>query len=105
MEKIQIGGKDRPVLFRLRAIRLYQELTGHNLLKENIGEVMQGLEVDKICALVYVALVCGWHEDNKEGKPDFELSDVEQWMDLNVDILATVVRAYADMMPKKKEVE
>ena len=101
---IDIGGKVRPILFRLQAIKIYQQLTGKNLLKEDLAKLLEDLEAEKISALVYAALVCGSHPT----KPDFTIDDVENWLGLDVAIFKEVIQAYMDFIPgsqKNKTIE
>lgn len=99
---ITIGGKQRPVLFKLKAIKVYQQLTGKNLLKEDLGKLLtEELDVEKITALVYSALVCGAFPN----QPDFTLDEVENWMGLDTDIFKEVVEAYLDFIPGAREVK
>lgn len=97
---ILIGGKQRPILFKLKAVKLYQQLTGKNLLKENLGTMLtQELEADKITALVYSALVCGCYP----AQPDFSLEDVENWLGLDMPIFQEIIQAYIDFIPGARE--
>lgn len=94
--KIEINGVTRPILFRLQAIKIYQQLTGKNLLKENISKMLtEDLEAEKICALVYASLVCGCYPK----EPDFTVSDIENWLGLDFKIFKEVIEAYLDFVP------
>ena len=94
--KIIINGVERPILFKLQAVKIYQQLTGKNLLKEDLGKLLtEELDPEKICALVYAALVCGCYPQ----KPEFTVADIENWLGLDTAIFKEVIEAYLDFIP------
>jgi hypothetical protein len=96
IRKITIGGKERPILFKLRAIKIYQQLTGKNLLKEDLSKLFtDNLDAGSICALVYSVLVCGCYPNKAEFTPE----DIENWLGLDTDIFKEVIQAYLDFIP------
>lgn len=105
--KIIINGVERPILFKLQAVKIYHQLTGKNLLKEDLGQLLtEELDPEKICALVYAALVCGCYPQ----KPEFTVADIENWLGLDTAIFKEVIEAYLDFIPgartiKAEEVE
>ena len=102
VRKIEINGKSRPILFRLQAIKIYQQLTGKNLLKEDLGKMLtEDLDAEKICALVYAAMVCGCYPQ----EPDFKLEDIENWLGLDTNIFQEVVQAYVDFIPGARKLQ
>lgn len=100
MRQITINGQEWPVAFRLKALRMYQEITGKNLLKEDLGKILsEELDPQKVTAVVYCAMVNGWHKQNGWKKePPFSMDEVEDWIELSPEIFKEVIAAYLDFV-------
>ncbi|MFZ2905325.1 MAG: hypothetical protein WAZ98_03880 [Cyclobacteriaceae bacterium] len=102
MRKITINGVERPILFKLQAIKIYQQLTGENLLKEDLTKIFnEDIDAGKICALVYAALVCGCYPE----EPKFTVTDIENWLGLDTELFSEVIQAYVDFIPGARTIK
>lgn len=100
MRFITIHGKKRPVAFKMAAIRIFYELTGSNLLKEDVTKIFtEDLNAKKISSLVYAAMYCGAYPNI-----DFCYEDVEAWLELDTNIYSEVLMAFIDFVPKDPNV-
>lgn len=79
MSKIKIEGKEYPIIFRMKAVAIYQDLTGESLLGnadefQKIFGVVEGnkvsIDAKKFLALVTAALMNGDSKLTKEQAED-----------------------------------
>lgn len=103
--KIKINDKERPVAFRMLALKTYTAITGSNLIEEGLYQVIKSMDPNKVCAVVYAAMVCGFYVENgfdDKKKPDFTLEQIEMWLGMDGEIFKEVINAYLDFVPKPK---
>ncbi len=99
--KIKIEGKEYVILFSLNAMILFEEITGINMLNENI---MQSLDTKGLRAFLYCSL--------SDNHPELSIEDVGKMIHLGnaAEISKTLIMAFSKAMPKsngqvkKKEV-
>lgn len=97
---IKLKGKDYPVKFSLRSIKLYEKLTGRNLLQENYMEITNmTLGVDCLVAFVF----CSLHVE-KDQKLDITVEDLELNMGFDYDLFNVVIQAYIDFVPGLRKI-
>jgi hypothetical protein len=94
---IKIGEKSRPVFFGFAALRKFEELSGVNM--SDIDSVLVNPSIDTIVKFVYAGLYGG---ARKKIQPfDFELSDIEDWLDdYGFDKLPELMEVYMSCMPQ-----
>lgn len=90
--KVELGGKERTLLFNFNAMAKFEEVTGVSILNRNVW--------DQINATNFRALIwaCLLHEDK-----ELKVEDVGEWLHFgNVDELSTKLsEAWTAALPKR----
>lgn len=98
---IEIAGKKLPVKFTLRSLKIYEEITGRNLLNEECMSIVSlSMGVDALVAFVYCSLY----------SKEITREELELQMGIDHAAFAVVIDAYVDFIPgfraiKKKIME
>lgn len=92
---IEIAGKKLPVKFTMRSLKVYEEITGRNLLNENCLDIIRlQLGVDALVAFVYASILIP-----KGGTPPITVEELELEMGFDNSVFTEVVEAYTDFLP------
>ena len=92
---ITIAGKELPVKFTLRSLKVYEKLTGRNLIMENCMDIINlSLGVDATLAFVYCSLQVEAGKD-----PAITMAELELEMGIDYAVFSTVTDAYIDFVP------
>lgn len=107
MTIINIGGEDRPLHFGRNGLIEFEKLTGKGLLTGD-SDFLNSIE--SIRALTYAGLKWGLYKPSVGTEPavSFTLIQVGDWLDEaedQADMLAKILKEFADSMPKPKKEE
>ena len=99
MKTIEIGGKQRPVLFGINALAEFNQATGTDFAWIfKIIENPFALDFNQLRWLVYTGLKQGAEESGKD--IDFTIKDVGNWLNDDFDKFPEFTAELADSMPK-----
>lgn len=76
--KLNLGGKDRGLNFKMGTLRYIGELTKNDPLKFEVTNSIGG-QYEVVCTIIHAALLCNC--DSKNIEPDFTANDVKKWVD------------------------
>jgi len=104
MNKINIGGEERPINFGRNAMIEFEKLTGQKLLS---GSKNWFESAESWTALMYSGLKWGLYNPNKgqEPKPPFTLFQVNDWIEQRIESLQDMWAIFNNSFPKEKKSE
>jgi hypothetical protein len=98
MEKLFIGGSERPIEYGWNGIRIFCRLAGITLA--DLTKLGDDLTPDNITMLIYAGLK---HATEREKQPvDFSVDDVGDWINDDITVISRVMQIFKQQMPQIK---
>jgi hypothetical protein len=101
MERINIGGKERPIEFGWNGMRIFCREAKIPLAK--IDRLGDDMTPDDVTILLYAGLRHG--AEREKEKVEFTVDDVGEWINDDMTVIAKAMQIFQEQMPKLKNPE